>query len=218
MQKIGFNERYGLHEAVLVGIKRMTRRLEKVLDNAVKYYRNSYDDRPEFNIISQRYSERGGIEVQLERGFIFIKTRYKLNEIVAVSQSYNAIKHAYKDNIDVWSNIVANTCDMEAGATNKMFVRAELMPHQIQITDIRIERLQDISDEDCLKEGILKKSNFPRKKSKQYFFKGGKHEWDNSFTTPRQAFSSLINKHGVGRKGLWAENPHVVAYTFKLVK
>ena len=43
-----------------------------------------------------------------------------------------------------------------AGYTNKMFVKSDLMPHHIKITNIRMEQLQDISEEDCLKEGIHK--------------------------------------------------------------
>lgn len=35
-----------------------------------------------------------------------------------------------------------------------MYVRAEMMPHQIRIIGIRCERLRDISDASCLKEGI----------------------------------------------------------------
>lgn len=214
MKKIGFNERYGLQQAVFDGRKTMTRRLEKALDNAVKYYRNSYTDRPEFNILSQRYSERGGIEVQLERDFMFIPTRYKLNEVVAVAQSYNFIKRAYKDDIDVWSNIVANTCDGEAGATNKMFVKPDLMPHQIQITDIRIERLQYISDDDCLREGIFDCNVGAR----HYGFSDSNCDHWHYFFNPRDAFAALIEKPGIGRKGLWADNPYVVVYTFKLLK
>ena len=95
MQKIGFNQRYGLQKAVLDGTKTMTRRLEKPLENAVKYYRDSYSDMPAFNIISQRYSERGGIEIQLESDFLFIPTRYKLNEIVAVAQSYKELDYSF---------------------------------------------------------------------------------------------------------------------------
>lgn len=37
------------------------------------------------------------------------------------------------------------------------------MPHQIRITGIRCERLQDISDEDCMKEGVVDVTYFKRK-------------------------------------------------------
>ena len=46
--------------------------------------------------------------------------------------------------------------EMGAGWSNTMFTKADLMPHHIRITDIKIERLQNISDEDCFKEGIFK--------------------------------------------------------------
>lgn len=35
-----------------------------------------------------------------------------------------------------------------------MFVRADLMPHHIKITDVKVERLQDISDDDIMREGV----------------------------------------------------------------
>ena len=216
MQKIGFNQRYGLQQAVFYGTKTMTRRIEKPLDNAVKNYRNSYSDRPEFNIISQRYSERGGIEIQLERDFIFIPTRYKLNEIVAVAQPYRECVDKILNNFGHKTDIATLVFKKRAGWNNKMFVRADLMPNQIQITGIRIEQLQDISDEDCLNEGV-----FPSAIKYDTY-----HVWCITdgylflvdFRTPRDAFAALIERPGVGRKGLWAENPHVVAYTFKLIK
>jgi hypothetical protein len=88
------------------------------------------------------------------------------------------------------------------------------MLHHIRITDIKLERLQDISDEDCMAEGIAEKSDFPRKKSLCYFFAGGKHEWDNSFSTPRKAYAALIDR--ISGKGTWDRNPFVFAYTFEL--
>lgn len=210
MQKIGFNQRYGLQQAVFDGTKPMTRRSEKLLDNAVKYYRNSYTDRPAFNIISQRYSERGGIEIQLERDFIFIPTRYKLNEIVAVAQSYETLANSghLDEMLETSSTFKKEYCN--AGWGNKMFVKPSLMPHQIQITDIRIEQLQNISDEDCLKEGIVKThGGYGVKFGEDY------HVFANN---PREAFAALINKPGVVGKSTWERNPWVVVYTFKLVK
>lgn len=81
------------------------------------------------------------------------------------------------------------------------------MPHRIRITDIVVERLQDISDEDCLKEGI----EYVRSIDK-YFFCGVNYYFD----TPRAAFAELIDK--VSGKGTWEKNPYVFAYEFETVK
>ena len=121
-------------------------------------------------------------------------TRYKLGEVVAVSQCYNDVVREFTDLAFV------------PGSTNKMFVRADLMPHQIRITGIRCERLQDISDEDCVKEGVRVGSQaleYP------YYF------IDTQFLlcdykSPRRAFAALIDK--VSRPGTWHRNPREVVF------
>ena len=103
---------------------------------------------------------------------------------------------------------------LHPGWTNKMFVKADLMPRHIEFTDRKVERLQDISDEDCLKEGIYEDSGddeFPP--SIFYEFEGNK---DDGFDTPREAFAALIDK--VSGKGTWESNPYVWAYEFELMK
>lgn len=137
------------------------------------------------------------------------KLRYKVGEIVYVAQSYKDIREELGES--GVSPFVA-----KAGYRNKMYVRSDLMPHRIRITSVRVERLQDISDEDCIREGIRIKSNFPHKKSLPFYFDGGKHGWDNSFSTPRQAFAALIDK--VSGKGTWESNPWVFVYEFELVR
>ena len=102
---------------------------------------------------------------------------------------------------------------LHPGWTNKMFVKADLMPRHIEFTDRKVERLQDISDEDCLKEGIYEDSGddkFPP--SIFYEFEGNK---DDGFDTPREAFAALIDK--VSGKGTWDSNPYVFCYEFVLV-
>ena len=95
-----------------------------------------------------------------------------------------------------------------------MFVSADFMPHQIEITDVRIERLHDISREDCIKEGIE-----PMQTQGKYFLYGFKDFlkdiwlWGNS---PKEAYQLLISRIS-GRK-IWDENPFVFVYEFKLVK
>lgn len=203
MKKIMFNDRCGLTQAVLEGRKTMTRRVM-----SIDFY-NSLD--------MKAYSD-GDMECCMDRDGDFIdfryttKTPYQLGEIVAVAQSYHALNKAGY----VAPEWLDHTCESSAGYNNKMFVRAELMPYRIKITNIKIERLQDISNEDCLKEGIKEKSRFPHKKSCPFYFDGGKHEWDNSYRTPRQAFAALIDK--VCCKGTWNINPYVFVYEFELLK
>lgn len=197
----------------------MTRRLEKGLE----HLEGLKDD--EFCFIKAF----GKTEVQIyddstKRPEIIVP-RYKIGEVVAIKQSYGEvydelfgdIAHISDRTIELHCKyILMETQKSEIeGWTNKMFVKPELMLHHIRITDIKLERLQDISDEDCMAEGIAKKSDFPRKKSLCYFFAGGKHEWDNSFSTPRRAYQALIDK--ISGKGTWKRNPFVFAYTFKLI-
>lgn len=94
-----------------------------------------------------------------------------------------------------------------------MFVAADKMTHQIRITDVRVEKLQDVSDECCLKEG-LEWDGKAQKYYAGYVKETGKKNWLGN--TPREAFARLINK--VSRKDVWNENPYVFVYDFELVK
>ena len=110
---------------------------------------------------------------------------------------------------------------MGAGWNNKMFVKADLIPHHIRITDVKVERLQDISKEDCLKEGIIFLESLSIIGEDAYFFTV-KHKvrqmYDNIlkfFSSPQRAYADLIDK--ISGKGTWESNPWVVAYSFELV-
>lgn len=132
--------------------------------------------------------------------------RYKVGDVVAVAQCYLDIK---KPQFDKFGHDVA-------GNTNKMFVRADLMPHHIKITDVKVERLQDISDEDCLKEGIM---HFIPADDEECTEEGYGYLTSDGglfmFDTPRETYASLINK--ICGKGTWERNPWVEAYTFEKV-
>lgn len=101
-----------------------------------------------------------------------------------------------------------------------MFVKADLMPRHIKITGIKVERLQDISDEDCLKEGIVKQEVISDESPLIYAydaFLNGESGYFASqwFKRPKEAFAVLIDK--VSGKGTWESNPFVFAYEFVLV-
>lgn len=194
MKKIMFNDRYGLTQAVIDRIKNNTRRIE----GGPNFQEMA---RCADQILYNKYT--GLIDFMYEGINIFShKPRYKVGEIVAVAQSYNSF-------YDVTYNPVLFPAG--AGWNNKMFVKAELMPHQIRITGIKCERLQDISDADCLKEGIRYFSEI-----NMFYFEDIRREEGFYFDNPREAFASLIDK--VSGQGTWASNPWVVAYEFELVK
>lgn len=200
MQKINFNDRYDLTQAVIAGRKIMTRRLINL---------NSTSDVP-VRIFA------GYIQIIGRSGNVCVekKLSYKVGEIVAVAQSYRAA------GFDPEYCIEGGTyAKKHAGWRNKMFVSAKYMPHQIRITGIRCERLQDISDEDCLLEGVMEHPYIGYVVD-GILYKGHKdYEYNEPmiiFQTPRDAFAMLIDK--VSGRGTWASNPWVVVYEFELVK
>ena len=179
MKKIMFNDRYGLTKAVLSGYKTVTRRI--------------MNRQPDPDDIA--YMEPKDYPCQ---------PPYKVGEIVAVAQSYDQIDpqivHYRIDDLGDWGGD-------HPGQYNKMFVQADLMPHQIRITSVRPERLQDITDEDCLKEGVRFVEN-----SDGYFSNGMSDE----YTTPISAFAALIDE--ISGRRIWERNPFVWRIEFKLVK
>ena len=213
-----FNDEYGLTQAVLDGRKTMTRRIIK----CPRTFKGEWV--AGFNI-HRRHSDKKIVgwpcmydadEREFDMGEILPK--YKVGEVVAIAQRY-------KDVVGKRDEAQETLClykigekyltmeEMGAGWNNKLFVRADLMPHHIKITSIKIERLQNISDEDCLKEGIYKGQcgSVDTHFMDVYYYKGD----IQLYCTPRGAFAELIDK--VSGKGTWESNPYVFVYEFELV-
>lgn len=193
-----FNDRYGLTDAVIEGRKTVTRRIIYGIDFPVNM------------VMGRALPDKDGKIYAVANGEnIIVKLRYKVSEVVAVAQCYY---NAFSSRCD----IPVYGADRTPGWLNKMFVRADLMPHQIRITGIRCERLRDISDEDCMKEGVVDVTYFKTGGRPYELFALPGHEYEETFNTPRQAFAALIDK--VSGRGTWDRNPWVVVYEFELVK
>lgn len=191
MKKIMFNDKFCLTQAVLNGTKTMTRRILK--DNVpLGNWKETKKHLP-----------------------------YKVGEIVAIAQSYKDIyaekiedfaKHSYhiprEDAAEKFRKL-HETC---AGWTNKMFVKSELMPHHIRIINVKVERLQGISEEDILREGVWQ---YYDNNNLFYVSKKVGYAPDVAFPSARKAFAYLIDM--VSGKGVWESNPWVFAYSFELV-
>lgn len=192
-----FNDRYGLTQAVIEGRKTMVMMLINIKSTS-------------------------DVQVRIFAGYVQIigrsgdvcaekKLSYKVGEVVAVAQSYNEVVREFTG------------LAFEPGSTNKMFVRADLMPYRIRITGIKCERLQNISDAECMKEGVVGGIigyYVPGIKCKDWSKESYVDTEDGRtwklFPTPREAFASLIDK--VSGRGTWDRNPWVVVYEFELVK
>ncbi len=212
-----FSDEYGLTQAVLDGLKTMTRRIVTYPlkfrgVNVAGYFVCKRPSGEVTEICMYDEDER-----MIDGGQIF--PRYKVGEIVAIAQSYKDCGNMPDFGLDEDGYPIM---PKRSGFFNKMFVKADLMPHHIRITEVKVERLQDISREDCLKEGIEKlihkdadgewgryyryvrvaKHNCPHVKYKEY-------------DTAKDAFMNLIDE--VSGKGAWERNPLVFAYEFELI-
>lgn len=196
-----FNDRFLLTEAVLQGRKTKTRRLIPIdLYNACDWS----EEIPMFEDSNGDWHP-----------FYESKYAYKVGEVVAVAQSYKDI--AYGALFDDLYEAYRVEPTKLAGWNNKMFVRADLMPHRIRITNVGVERLNEISENDCLREGIIK----GRVGSADTHFMDAYYVYVPNlplepFVTPQRAYAALIDR--ISGKGTWDSNPYVFVYDFELVK
>ena len=192
-----FNDKYGLTQAVLEGRKTMTRRI--IQDDVVERYSDPWD-------------------------LMGNCARYHFGEVVAIAQSYNDVNsggYPVDSRYDPFRTAyysVGCVKESNGGWNNKMFVKADLMPHHIKITNVHVERLQDCSDDDILKEGVFQISApiYRHYNGIGYTFKGWTERGvECSSDTPKGAFKALIDKT-CGR-GTFESNPYVFAYSFMLL-
>ena len=222
-KKIMFSDKFGLTEAVLSGRKTQTRRIIKPqpevserMGMVWKGYANGITSPAGSPFFLKDVYENflSGTDYPQDH-------RYKVGEVVAVAQSYKdcgyapaALDRSPKD-----LNVVRGTLGESKGWNNKMFVRSDACKHHICITNVRVERLQDISDEDCIAEGIYKddgKTHF-----NGYTFQITRDQYGNRlskqwYSTPREAYAALIDR--ISGKGTWESNPYVFVYEFELIK
>ena len=180
MKKIMFSNAFCLTQAVLNGTKTMTRRVLR--DNV----------------------PLGNWEETVKH------LPYKVGDIVAIAQPYKDIIEC----LPMYSGAILDEVGMprkefKAGWTNKMFVRADLLPHHIRITDVKVERLQELSDEDCIKEGVgafLKvicekaSGKYEKKSDNIYWITGRGYDQSLSYchNCARKEFEALNQRIGKG--------------------
>lgn len=217
MKKIMFNDKYGLTDAVLIGRKTQTRR---ILNPTMLFERlNTYEGWTKESIADWKESckdrlyKAEGEELKEMLDYALEHSLYKVGENVAIAQRYIDLA----DNDEFYRlcgihGMPLECIKFEKGCKNKMFVKADLMPNRIRITDIRAERLQDICEDDCLAEGIWEAHNIGLKGVTYWYTSLS----NSPYRTAKEAYAALIDK--ISGKGTWASNPYVFVYEFELIK
>lgn len=217
MKKIMFNDKYGLTDAVLIGRKTQTRR---ILNPTMLFERlNTYEGWTKESIADWKESckdrlyKAEGEELKEMLDYALEHSLYKVGENVAIAQRYIDLA----DNDEFYRlcgihGMPLECIKFEKGCKNKMFVKADLMPNRIRITDIRAERLQDICEDDCLAEGIWEAHNIGLKGVTYWYTSLA----NSPYRTAKEAYAALIDK--ISGKGTWASNPYVFVYEFELIK
>lgn len=215
-----FNDRFLLTKAVIEGDKTQSR--------SIIYPQSKYSPFGGmvwkgymFGFLYGDYAVRSDIE-RAYRSFAkslkYKKFVYKPGEILAVAQPYS---HLYAEKIKDWAKHNYHHLREDAaerfaeevahshGWSNKLYVEAKLMKHRIVISDLKVERLRDISDEDILKEGI-------KQFGEKFGFYDNKRNCNQLFDTASLAYEALADL--LFGKDTWENNPYVIVYDFEIKK
>lgn len=191
------------------GIKTQTRRIIKPQpeENLVLAEEGNYDN------CDVSYTNKFTKVDWIDDSCNFFRPRYKVGETVYLKEPYIITGQTYE-----YEYLHENKTDIacikrNGGYKNKLFMPERAARYFIKITGVRAERLQDIGDADCIKEGIS-----------QGVCSGGAF-WgvkltDGTYTSysdsPREAYKMLIEK--INGSGTWENNPWVWVYDYELTK
>lgn len=223
----------GMVKSLLQNLKRMTRRtggLEKVNENP---------DDWEFIFIGYNPEDvnDGTICAYFKLlGFstwIYLKSKYQIGDKLWVKEMYTTLVPEHLVEPLKTKYVYKADCDAESEQTRKDYVAqgypykwisGRFMPKAaartwLEVTEIKCERLQDISPEDCIAEGILPlnmsaaqlaeqgQKYFDYSKPKQFFVDGLDPFW---------SFNSLWCS--INDSESWDANPWVFVYEFKRIE
>ncbi len=211
--------RVDMLRAFLDGRKTQTRRIIKLRDFGISDTKG-YD----FHFRDKRMLWN---DVSKDR-LIEMKCPYQVGDIVGIRENFEIVNCRYSDQGDLYGMDIEYCFDnsihycislgfeetekfekwkKKIGKKSKLFMFDSLIRYKMQIENIRVERINDISDQDCIDEG-----------TKLYFYKALKRaNPDYDFEFIRGSFIELwdsINKKcGYG----WDKNNWVFAYDIKQV-
>ena len=147
MQGIMFIE--DLFKKVLTGEKIMTRRIINISIGDSFYIATG-----DYKGVSAVFTDKTGKKKS-------IRSRYRPGEILYIKEPCGRVsgimfyKYDYPEGHKMRTEF--------KGWGNKMFMKAESARYKIRITDVHVERAQDITEEDAVREGCINRADFETK-------------------------------------------------------
>lgn len=192
------------------GEKKETRRIMKPQPYVIRSIAKDLFDKKPHGIFTKEYDTAAPVySFPVSEGKI-INPRYNVGEVLYLKEPYYVW-----DEMDPEDGQISYKFDNPEKIVpfweNKLFMPEFAARYFIRITSVRAERLQDISEEDCLKEGI----KIGRCGNEIHWMKAFYAPGDNQpYMTARSAYEELINR--INGKDTWALNPYVWVYDFEL--
>lgn len=183
--KIMFNHQYGLHEATIKGTKTQTRRIAST--KLIAEYSEWYTS------VACNHTQTCKKETLEE--FMLRKVPYQVGQIISIGESYCDIYNrllfsGQKEKALAFKAQLGDMPELLAGWKNKMFVKEMYMLRAILVDAVRFQHLQDITDDECLAEGILDEPGLGRGQFHYGFYTG-----------------STIGARGNKTSSVWYETP-----------
>lgn len=220
--------------AILGGRKTMTRRVVKQSESALLDFLSGDTDCMPGNSenLGQRI-ETGGMRVWCseypEEGSELIKCPYGVSgDRLWVKETFSLLDGDYHPIARPWGHDpaychVVYKADHRTGNDgpekvywqSSMFMKREYSRLSLEITNIRVEKLQEITEEDASAEGIEKSDN---ERLRSWPYLGANHPVKGTpkvFPAARQAFESIWDSIN-GKTYPWSSNPWVWVVEFKL--
>ncbi len=207
MKGICFKEH--LFHLTVQEIKKQTRRIISPQPDNIRSINQNLCKHPGYELSKKPWTPESAHHFLMHENK-FINPRYKVGETVYLKEPYY-IWDEWDPEDGQFSYKFDSPEKIVPFWENKLFMPKSAARHFIKITGLRAERLQDISEEDCIKEGILEERNW-----------GNGTEWFTycngtySFNTPREAYKDLIDE--INGVGTWDNNPLVYVYDYKLLQ
>ena len=208
MKPIIFNTE--MVKAILDGRKTQIRRLIKnnkkagLLENRGYFYRDKFS-----------YNATNNFDDFGKNKIVKLCSKYQTGDILYVKETFNL-------NGDCWGVAYPLKINYKADSKENGFkwissniMRKEYARIFLKVTNVRVERLQNISDEDCLKDGIENVTNYNpielHRKFDTFRFNGC------CYNSAKYAFKNIWNS--TAKDGYkWEDNPYVFVYEFERVE